>query len=152
MEQQVEFKLQRFEWIHPMIYNDIVQESQITSETSHGGSNRVCVSHFPENGALDVRVMKAIQEMLRNSNPYAISFKHACERLLDDPSPIRLCLLTAQNTNSSNNHKRYNWPSASEVAAIIPCVDNAHDTAGPCDSILQFRNGHLQWMSQPFKL
>ena len=90
--------------------------------------------------------MEALQDMLHRYNPYAIQFKHAQERMRQDNSAVRLKITAVQGP--SNNHRRYNRPTASEVVAILPGVEGNVDATGSRDLILEYWDGGLKRVSE----
>ena len=95
------------------------------------------------NTDLDRATMSNLQSMLRTSNPYVGLYQHAYQILKNyDPSSdvqIRLRLLPG------HDHRRYNLPSADEVAVILP--DNQAGSE-PRDIVLRRTNNSLQRISE----
>jgi len=81
--------------------------------------------------------------MLRLHNPYIDVFLTAKERLSLDHT-ISLCLKTIDITHF--DPRRYNRPTASEVAVIIP--GTGEEQVDRRDLILQSRSGQLKRISE----
>ena len=96
-----------------------------------------------QNADLDPQILLSLQTMLASSHPYVEVYKHAHEVLKDydpaDDAQIRLRLAPGHDP------RRYNLPSADEVAVILP--DNEAGTH-PRDIILRLRHGPLKRISE----
>lgn len=96
---------------------------------------------------LDDITLCALQATLRAcNNPYYYAFLTAGERLRNNEH-IALCLNTIEGSMTTD-HRRYNRPTASEVAVIIPEGEQSQSTGKYRDLILQYRSGALQRISE----
>ena len=82
------------------------------SDSQHQTETRVSYHH----GLLDMFIVLRLQHMLRLCNPYIHSFMTAKERF-DANENVSLCLKTVDIKQS--DHRRYNRPTASEIAVIM---------------------------------
>ena len=85
--------------------------------------------------------MRDLQDMLRDTHCYSAAFLHSFEVLQNTPS-IELNLRIV--TDPSTDVRRYNAPSANEIAIVIP-GDGSH-AVQPRDIVLENRGGNLQFM------
>jgi len=69
------------------------------------------------NTDLKKETVATLQEMLHNTNPFIEAFKNAAEMVTNDPLGTLKIVLQA---NPQTDLRRYNIPTASEIAAIIP--------------------------------
>ncbi len=78
------------------------------------------------NGNLDVDIMLALQNMLRTANPYVAVYEHAFEILSEHPDTedmsVHLRVMAGQD------RRRYNLPTADEVAVVVPIDPIRGDT------------------------
>jgi hypothetical protein len=127
--------------------HDIPKFSQIYMYDSNNDQIELRMSHLRKYDViLNERVMMALQVMFQRENPYAIQLKHARERLLDNPQdPMHLRISTIQAPSS--DHRRYNRPTANEVAVILPGADGTIQS-GPRDIIIEYRSGYLRRISE----
>jgi hypothetical protein len=101
-------------------------------------SNRL--SHLSN---LNENILAELQAMLHSNNSYINSFKAAIELESTCTDNISIVLHADKKLKPSNEHcRRYNLPSQSEVAALLP-----GDTHSNLDVIVQYRNGALQRIS-----
>jgi len=85
------------------------------------------------------------QEMLQINNPRAHQLKTAGKRIRDNPpDPIGLKILSVQGPSDDHMYRRYNRPTANEVAVISPGREGDPEETGPRDLIIEHRNGVLQ--------
>jgi len=108
-------------------------------DTDHETQNRSNV--MPD---LDFTILAELQRMLHNINPYVNIFRQAgnllkCDPLLD----LRLVIIN----NRTKDSRRYNTPSASEVAAII-IGDGQETQYQNRDIVLRPYEGALQRISE----
>ena len=96
-------------------------------------------------GQLDEITLRALQATLRAcNNPYYEAFLSAEERLRNNEH-IFLHLNTVQGS-MNQDHGRYNLPTVSEVAAILPDSENLE--SGSRDIVVQHRSGQLTHVSE----
>jgi hypothetical protein len=95
------------------------------------------------NENLSRRTMERLQTLLLNNHRYATIFRHAHEILSQHPddSPLTIHLLA----DPTRDHRRYNLPSAREIAAVIP--GDGTEATSSRDIILHRREGPLQRIS-----
>ena len=94
-------------------------------------------------GLLDKTTVLQLQHMLRLHNPYITVFMTARERLVLNEN-ISLCLKTIDVRHC--DHRRYNRPTASEVAIIMP--GTGEEQVDRRDIILQARSGRFKRISE----
>jgi len=93
---------------------------------------------------LDESILLALQRMLHDlNNPYVEVFLTAGERIRRNEN-ISLNLATIQNSNL--DHRRYNYPTAAEIAVIMP--GTGEERTSHREIILQPRYGPLQLISE----
>jgi hypothetical protein len=87
--------------------------------------------------------MEWLQALLLENHRYAVAFRHAHEIFAKEPndSQLTICLLA----DPSCDHCRYNLPTASEVAVVIP--EEASQVTESQDIVLHWRAGPLQCIS-----
>ena len=96
-------------------------------------------------GQLDEITLRALQATLRAcNNPYYEAFLSAGERLRNNEH-VSLRLNTVQGS-MNQDHRRYNLPTVSEVAAILPDSENME--SGSRDIVIQRRSGQLTRVSE----
>ena len=96
-------------------------------------------------GQLNETTLCALQATLQvHNNPYYAAFLSAGERLYNNEH-ISLRLHTIQGS-MNQDPRRYNQPTASEVAAILPDSENME--LGSRDIIVQHRSGELKRVSE----
>jgi len=89
-------------------------------------------------------ILRNLLNMLDECNPYIHNFRHVRDCIQTIASNEIFMVIHADQTQDS---RRYNAPSASEVAAIM--VGNGHDlNASNRDIILRMRDGGLQRISE----
>ena len=72
--------------------------------------------------SLGKAIIKDLQEMIKEVNPYALMYQQAADMLQDKPTEdVRLVLKT---TRRNIDPRRYNLPTGSDVAVIIPMQDD----------------------------
>jgi len=89
------------------------------------------------NPHLDRSILALLQDTLHTCNPYVDSFKAALN-LSTEHDDYKL-ILNAEKRPSTEHARRYNLPTGSEVAVIMP-----GDKTGDLDVILQTKGGQLQ--------
>jgi hypothetical protein len=70
-------------------------------------------------GCLDANVVAALQAMMRRFNPYYEIWKIAHTRIMESETVLSIKVKTIQ-APASHDHRRYNHPTAQEIAVIIP--------------------------------
>ena len=99
--------------------------------------------HETENRLSHVRtklkpeILRPLQEMLHDINPYVQSFKSALD-ILTREADVRI-VLVAKKSPDSTNPGCYNLPSGSEVAVLMP-----GDQVGELDVVLHHKEGGLK--------
>ena len=83
-----------------------------------------------------------LQHMIERHNPYVTAYRTAKERL-DSEEHISLCLKTVDAPHL--DQRRYNHPTASEVAVVM--VGTGEDGATERDLIIQARDGNFRSVS-----
>jgi hypothetical protein len=95
-----------------------------------------------QNSGLDPDTLSTLQNMLLNHHQYVPIYRHAYEILdrydPDDDVSIRL------RVSPGDDHRRYNLPTANEVAVILPGVDGDNTQHTQRDIVLQRHMGSLQ--------
>ena len=97
------------------------------------------------NPQLDPFKMALLRDMLGRMNPYVHVFSRAADRLAADASgDLNIVLTASRNRGDEQDPRRYNLPTADEVAMIIP---GEVRQVGERDIIvLRHDNGQLQRM------
>ncbi len=93
---------------------------------------------------LDPIILAELQQMLHDINPYVNKFRQAGNLLKDNPS---LDLKLVITNNRTNDPRRYNTPSASEVAAIMIGTGQEIEHQNR-DIVLQPHEGGIQRISE----
>lgn len=101
-------------------------------DTDHETQNRM---HF--NPHLNREILTSLQNCLHHANSYIRSLKSALD--FAEENPQMKILLSAEKKPSDEHARRYNLPSSSEVAVIMPGHQENH-----LDVILQTRSGIVQ--------
>jgi hypothetical protein len=86
------------------------------------------------------RIFAKLQQMMHEYNPFVRIFKQAHQVFSEQPREQRLDLSATLLLDPLKDRRRYNVPTADEVAAIIP--ENAEE-GGSKDLILRFQRGGL---------
>jgi len=98
-----------------------------------------------QNSGLDANTLQNLQDMLLEHHPYASIYHHAYEILKDydvgDDVSIRLRVAPGRD------RRRYNLPTADEVAVILPGDSGEKTQISRRDIVLQLRAGGLQTIS-----
>ena len=94
-------------------------------------------------GHLERSTLMGLQNMLQQFNPYFTIFATASERLAQNEH-ISLRLKNIESPNL--DLRRYNRPTASELAILIP--EATQSTVNSRDIVLQTRSGPLQQISE----
>lgn len=110
-------------------------------DTEHELQNRLNV--MPQ---LDPTTLAGLQDMLHRINPYVSIFQQARDTWLTNPVlPISMIIRYSRD----NDPRRYNTPTANEVAAIVIDTDVDGESVAPTrDIILRLREGHLKRISE----
>ena len=95
-----------------------------------------------QNSGLNRNTMRVLQDMLLNHNRYAPVYQHAYEILehYDPNDDIAICL----RITPEHDQRRYNLPTANEVAVILPGVDGETVRHSQRDIVLYKRSGALR--------
>ena len=93
---------------------------------------------------LDRNRVIALQEMAHVHNPYVHIYQTAMERWAAGDN-IRALQIKIADT--SHQDRRYNHPTASEIAVILPGTGE-EVTRGTRDIVVQFQNGPLRRVSE----
>ena len=110
-------------------------------DTDHELQNR---SNATPNFNLDSTILAELQQMLHDINPYVNIFRQAGNLLKQNPLLDLKLIITNNRTKDS---RRYNTPSASEVAAIM--IGDGQETENQNrDIILQPHEGGIQRISE----
>jgi hypothetical protein len=95
-------------------------------------------------GNMNEQTLQCLQYLLHHvHNPYYITFLTAREQI-QNREEISLQLKTIEGPNC--DQRRYNRPTASEVAAILP--GTGEERVNPREIILKTRDGALQQISE----
>ena len=98
-------------------------------------------NRLDQNQELDENVVRSLQSMLHQINPYVHSFKSALD--LGDIGEYRLCIIAERSKMQIDGHKRtYNLPDGCEVAALLP------GDIGNLDVIITTKGGVLKRINQ----
>ena len=110
-------------------------------DTDHELQNR---SNATPNFNLDSTILAELQQMLHDINPYVNIFRQAGNLLKQNPLLDLKLIITNNRTKDS---RRYNTPSASEVAAIM--IGDGQETENQNrDIMLQPHEGGIQRISE----
>ncbi len=101
-------------------------------DNDHETENRL--RHNPH---LDPKVLKELQDFMKKINPYVKSLVYASE--ISKESPDLKLVIHADKKPDGEHIRRYNLPTASEVAVIMP-----GEQAGHLDIILKTKDGEIQ--------
>ena len=99
-------------------------------------------SRMAQNQSLSHNIMQGLQNMLLQNHQYAPIFKHVHEILRDYNGPVEDAEVRLRVAPGLNK-RRYNLPTADEVAVILPGAQ----IKAPCDIILRNRDGPLYQIS-----
>ncbi|CAG8810159.1 21578_t:CDS:2, partial [Cetraspora pellucida] len=125
------------------LFSDNDNRPEITQlyiyDTEHELRNRMNI--MP---GLDPVILGELQQMLHDLNPYCNIFKQAGHMLLANPL---LNLRIAITDNRKEDPRRYNTPTALEVAVIM-IGDGQNSEPMQCDIILQLCEGPLKRISE----
>jgi len=93
---------------------------------------------------LDEEILQNLLNMLDECNPYIQNFRHVRDLIQTNVSDEIFMIIHADRTQDL---RRYNAPTASEVAAIM--VGDGHESCtANRDILLKMRNGNLQTISE----
>ncbi|XP_072025233.1 uncharacterized protein [Amphiura filiformis] len=106
-------------------------------DTDNAVSNRLL--HNPD---LEATTIGTLQETLRKVNPYIKSFKAAIEVQEQNQDSLHI-VLNAEKKPSEDHARRYNLPTGSEVAVILP-----GDLVNNLDVVIHPREGPMQHINQ----
>jgi hypothetical protein len=98
-----------------------------------------------QNSGLNPDTLRTLQDMLLEHHQYASIYRHAYEILerYDPNDDVAIHLRVAPG----HDRRRYNLPTADEVAVILPGVDGDNTQVSQRDIVLQNRTGGLQIIS-----
>ena len=88
---------------------------------------------------INLNTVLQLQSMIDQNNPYVAIYRTAKERL-DSENHISLCLKTVDAPHL--DQRRYNHPTASEVAIVM--IGNGEDGATERDLVVQARDGSFR--------
>ena len=91
---------------------------------------------------INLNTVLQLQSMIDQNNPYVAIYRTAKERL-DSENHISLCLKTVDAPHL--DQRRYNHPTASEVAIVM--IGNGEDGATERDLVVQARDGSFRSVS-----
>ena len=69
---------------------------------------------------LDRTVLQELQDMIKEVNPYAQIYKHAGEIMRENPTEDVKLVLRAHDEKNNIDPWRYNLPTGTDVAIILP--------------------------------
>ncbi len=94
--------------------------------------------------SLDPTMFDQLLIMMYNINPYVEVFKMARDMMATEGAPmdLKLCLITSQTKDA----RRYNVPTADEVAALM--VGDGSEAVDRCDVVLAQQAGPFQRISE----
>ena len=98
------------------------------------------------NGNLNADVLRELNDMLFNHHPYVQVFKHAHQILNARPEANQSDLRVRLHYNEATDARRYNLPTANEIAAVIP-GDGTEVLNENRDIILRLEGGGLRRIS-----
>ena len=98
-----------------------------------------------QNSGLNADTLHTLQNMLLEHHQYTSIYRHAYEILecYDPNEDVAICLRVTPH----HDHRRFNLPTADEVAVILPGVDGDNTNISRRDIVLQSRAGGLQIIS-----
>jgi hypothetical protein len=88
-------------------------------------------------------IVEPLQEMMSDVNPFVANLKANIEKIRQSDQEFTL-VVTADGRPSGEHERRYNVPTASEIAILMPGAGDGSETPGNRDIILQVRDGSLQ--------
>jgi len=92
-----------------------------------------------DNASLNSSIVEELRQILDDCNPYVKTYMTVRDKLKDNNSPIvRLRLLGKRNRDG----RRYNLPTASEVAALV--VGDFKNSDFDCDIVVEEQSGLLK--------
>ena len=97
---------------------------------------------------LNHSIMSDLQDMLLRENPLVPLYKRAYDVMIEKPPEERSNVEARIILNPAEDKRRYNLPTADEVAAIIPGSGENEDVDEHRDIILRLRQGGLKRISQ----
>ena len=109
-------------------------------DTNHELENRMAVM-----GGLDPEILEVLQRNLHQSNPFVEQFRQAVARI-DRNQNENLTFVIRENCG--NDRRRYNRPTASEIAGFVPGDLAAGENIGNRDIVLSKQDGNLKRISE----
>ena len=106
------------------------------TDTEHEVENRLT-----HNKHLDVNILRTLQTCLKDVNPYIQSLKYATDFSADNPDTQ--IIIEAKKKPQEEHARRFNAPTGSEVAIIMPGDHIEH-----LDVILQSKGGDIQTINE----
>ena len=100
-------------------------------------SNNEIENRLHHNPHLKEDILSKLQECLKKVNPYIKSLRYAAE--FSEENPDVKIVLHADKKPKDEHVRKYNLPSGSEIAVIMP-----GDQEGPRDVVIQHKGGNLQ--------
>ena len=100
---------------------------------------------------LDGPTMQVIQDILYEVNPYINLYKNTHQIMGEKPPEEQQTISMRLVLQQGDDQRRYNLPSVSEVAAVIPARSDAEQQQRKSDYrevVLQMRGGGLSFISQ----
>lgn len=100
---------------------------------------------------LDGPTMQVIQDILYEVNPYINLYKNAHQIMSEKPPEEQHTIAMRLVLQQGDDQRRYNLPTVSEVAAVIPARTDAEQQqqkSDYCEVVLRMRGGGLYYISQ----
>ncbi|EGG05061.1 uncharacterized protein MELLADRAFT_28685, partial [Melampsora larici-populina 98AG31] len=97
----------------------------------------------PSNSSMNIQTLGTIQAFLYHNNPFAKLYK-AAEAILG-PGPVKTIKIKSLQRNGRNSN-RYNYPTCSQVAAILP--GDGMVGSKDRDIIVHWQSGELRRISE----
>ena len=99
------------------------------------------------NPNLKPSVMQAVQDMLYRENPFIQTFKQAAEVLYEKVATESTDVEVQLHMSDDADRRRYNLPTADEVAAVIPGDGTDRRVVPDRDILLRYREGGIRRIS-----
>src|SRR6267154_978448 len=99
------------------------------------------------NRNLDPRILRELHDMLHRRHPYAQLYKAAYQVMVEKPPEQHRDVQVRIHFQPGTDGRRYNVPTANEIAAIIP-GDGSEEVSDKRDIILRLQGGQLCRISQ----
>ncbi|KAG1809230.1 hypothetical protein EV424DRAFT_1301507, partial [Suillus variegatus] len=101
----------------------------------------------PGNENLDRRILRELHDMLYRSHPYVALYKQAYQVMMEKPPEQHTEVRARIHFQQGTDGRRYNLPTADEIAVIIP-GDGSEEVTDKRDIVLRLQGGQLQRISQ----